>query len=136
VAAYRDPERKAAKTELTAAIEASAPGVPEALVKLRALGRTLKQRAADVLAYFDRPGTSNAPTEPIIGRLDTSAARPSASATSPATPPAPCSTPASSDPRYTLICDEPVYQTLRDSLGGVAHGAGPHSAAKSRAPQG
>jgi len=34
------------------------------------LGRTLKQRAADVLAYFDRPGTSNGPTEAINGRLE------------------------------------------------------------------
>lgn len=29
------------------------------------LGRTLKQRAADILAFFDRPGTSNGPTEAI-----------------------------------------------------------------------
>ena len=34
------------------------------------LGRTLKQRAADVLAFFDRPGTSNGPTEAINGRLE------------------------------------------------------------------
>lgn len=31
---------------------------------------TLKKRAADVLAYFDRPGTSNGPTEAINGRLE------------------------------------------------------------------
>lgn len=31
---------------------------------------TLKRRAADVLAYFDRPGTSNGPTEAINGRLE------------------------------------------------------------------
>jgi hypothetical protein len=30
----------------------------------------LKQRAADVLAYFNRPGTSNGPTEAINGRLE------------------------------------------------------------------
>jgi transposase len=34
------------------------------------LGRTLKQRATDVLAYFNRPGTSNGPTEAINGRLE------------------------------------------------------------------
>ncbi len=34
------------------------------------LGRTLKKRAADVLAYFDRDGTSNRPTEAINGRLE------------------------------------------------------------------
>ena len=34
------------------------------------LGRTLRKRAGDVLAYFDRPGTSNGPTEAINGRLE------------------------------------------------------------------
>ena len=48
----------------------SASGVPAALTEVRTLGRTLKQRAADVLAYFDRPGTSNGPTEAINGRLE------------------------------------------------------------------
>ncbi len=45
-------------------------GVPGALVEVITLGRTLKKRAADVLAYFDRPGTSNGPTEAINGRLE------------------------------------------------------------------
>jgi hypothetical protein len=30
----------------------------------------LKKRAADVLAHFEQPGTSNAPTEAINGRLE------------------------------------------------------------------
>jgi hypothetical protein len=34
------------------------------------LGRTLKKRAADALAHFDRPGASNGPTEAINGRLE------------------------------------------------------------------
>jgi hypothetical protein len=34
------------------------------------LGRTLSNRAADVLACFGRPGTSNGPTEAINGRLE------------------------------------------------------------------
>jgi len=34
------------------------------------LGRTLKRPAADVLAYFERPGTSNGPTEASNGRLE------------------------------------------------------------------
>ncbi|MFL6183274.1 MAG: ISL3 family transposase [Actinomycetes bacterium] len=41
-----------------------------ALREVITLGRTLKRRAVDVLAYFDRPGTSNGPTEAINGRLD------------------------------------------------------------------
>ena len=43
----------------------SARDVPPALTELIILGRTLRRRAGDVLAYFDRPGTSNGPTEAI-----------------------------------------------------------------------
>jgi hypothetical protein len=35
------------------------------LTEVRRLGRTLKQRAVDILAFFDRPGTSNGPTEAV-----------------------------------------------------------------------
>lgn len=45
-------------------------GVPRALAEVVTLGRTLTKRAADVLAYFGRPGTSNGPTEAINGRLE------------------------------------------------------------------
>ena len=45
-------------------------GVPKALTEITTLGRTLAKRSADVLAYFDRPGTSNGPTEAINGRLE------------------------------------------------------------------
>ena len=51
-------------------IDSLTSGVPALLVELRRLGRTLKQCAADVLAFFDRPGTSNGPTEAINGRLE------------------------------------------------------------------
>lgn len=51
-------------------INSFAIGVPIALVEITKLGRTLKQRAADVLAHFDRPGTSNGPTEAINRRLE------------------------------------------------------------------
>jgi transposase len=44
--------------------------VPTALAELITLGRTLKRRAADVLAYFDRAGKSNRPAEAINGRLE------------------------------------------------------------------
>ena len=44
--------------------------VPAALSEVITLGRTLNKRAADILAYFDRPGTSNGPTEAINGRLE------------------------------------------------------------------
>ena len=51
-------------------ITAVSHGVPAGLAEVITLGRTLKRRAADVLAYFDRPGTSNGPTEAINGRLE------------------------------------------------------------------
>jgi transposase len=70
IAAYRDPDRPAAKKAMQALIEAVNHGVPTALSEIITLGRTLKQRATDVLAYFDRPGTSNGPTEAINGRLE------------------------------------------------------------------
>ncbi|GAA3669015.1 hypothetical protein GCM10022202_33870 [Microbacterium marinilacus] len=55
---------------MQAVIDALASGVPAALVELRRLGRALGQRAADVLAFFDRPGTSDGPTDAINGRLE------------------------------------------------------------------
>src|SRR5699024_1699620 len=44
--------------------------LPTQLTELITLGRTLKRRALDVLAYFAHPGTSNGPTEAINGRLE------------------------------------------------------------------
>ena len=70
VAAYREPDKQKAKQMMQAVIASVVTGVPTALVEIRRLGRTLKHRAADVLAFFDRPGTSNGPTEAINGRLE------------------------------------------------------------------
>jgi transposase len=70
VAAYRDPDRATAKTELAKVITSISAAVPAALTEVITLGRTLRRRAADVLAYFDRPHTSNGPTEAINGRLE------------------------------------------------------------------
>ena len=70
IAAYRELDKTKGKQMMQAVIDAVTTGVPAALVEIRRLGRTLKQRAADVLAFFDRPGTSNGPTEAINGRLE------------------------------------------------------------------
>ncbi|MGO4600384.1 ISL3 family transposase [Terrabacter sp. 2YAF2] len=70
ITAYREPDRNRGRELMTAVIDAVSAGVPAALTELITLGRTLKKRAADVLAYFDRPGTSNGPTEAINGRLE------------------------------------------------------------------
>lgn len=42
-------------------IDALARGVPDGLEEPRRLGRTPKQRTADVLAYFDGPARATAP---------------------------------------------------------------------------
>ena len=70
IVAYRHPDRRQAREQMSSVIDALTTGVPEALVELRKLGRTLSRRAEDVLAYFDRPRTSNGPTEAINGRLE------------------------------------------------------------------
>ena len=70
IAAYREPKPAEGKVRMQAVIDALSSGVPTALTEVAVLGRTLKKRAADVLAYFDRPGTSNGPTEALNGRLE------------------------------------------------------------------
>jgi len=70
VQAYRSTDRKAGRSRLKATIAAIGTGVPAALVEVRKLATTLTRRAADVLAYFDHPRTSNGPTEAINGRLE------------------------------------------------------------------
>ena len=70
ITAYRDPDRVRGRDTMRQLIDAVSHAVPAALTEVSRLGRTLKRRAADVLAYFDRPGTSNGPTEAINGRLE------------------------------------------------------------------
>jgi transposase len=70
ITAYREPDRAKGRELMTKLIESLSHGVPDALTELITLGRTLKRRAHDVLAYFDRPGTSNGPTEAVNGRLE------------------------------------------------------------------
>lgn len=70
IAAYREPDRVKGRELMVKLIESVSRGVPKALTEIITPGRTLTKRAADVLAYFDRPGTSNGPTEAINGRLE------------------------------------------------------------------
>ena len=65
VAAYREPDRTKGREPVRAMIDSVSRGVLAGLTELKTLGRTMKRRAHDVLAYFDRPGTSNGPTETI-----------------------------------------------------------------------
>jgi transposase len=70
IAAYRDPARAAGRRQCKTLIDSLSSGVPRALRELITLGRTLKKRSLDMLACFDRPGTSNGLTEAINGRLE------------------------------------------------------------------
>ena len=70
IAAYRHPDRIRGRELMEKLIDSISHGVPASLSEVITLGRTLKNRANDVLAYFDRPGTSNGPTEAINGRLE------------------------------------------------------------------
>ena len=70
IAAYREPDRTRGRELMRKLIDSVHRGVPAALTEVITLGRTLNKRAADILAYFDRPGTSNGPTEAINGRLE------------------------------------------------------------------
>jgi transposase len=70
IGAYREPDRRRGRQLMASLIDSLSHAVPAALVEVVTLGHTLARRAADVLAYFDRPGTSNGPTEAINGRLE------------------------------------------------------------------
>lgn len=56
VAAYRHPDGKTGRTMMAALITTLSAGVPRPLQEVITFGRTLKGRAADILAYLDRPG--------------------------------------------------------------------------------
>ena len=70
ITAYRHVDRAAGRRDLEHLINSLHTGIPTALVELHRLGRTLNARQNDILAFFDRPGTSNGPTEAINGRLE------------------------------------------------------------------
>jgi transposase len=108
VAAYRHADDRQGRQLMESLIASLTTGVPAVLTEVATIGRTLKKRSANVLAYFDRPGTSNGPTEVINGRLEHLAAPPSAYGTSPTTSPDHSSRPEDSDPGYTLHCEEPL----------------------------
>ena len=73
--AYREPDRAKGRELMVKLIETVSTGVPAALIEVITLGRTLKKSANDVLAYFDRPGASNGPTEAITAGSSTCAAQ-------------------------------------------------------------
>ena len=68
---YCDPNKIRGKALMQAEIDRlSNAGVPRSLTQIITLGRTLKRRSVDILAYFDHPHTSNGPTEAINAPLE------------------------------------------------------------------
>lgn len=108
VPAYRHEDRRPGRDLMATVSVALSNGIPKALIEPITLGWTLKKRADDVLAYFDRPGASNGPTEAIHGRFEHLLAPRAGSATSPTASPAACSRPEASGLDYTLDYEEPV----------------------------
>ena len=70
IQAYRTEEAGLGKYLMQRLIDSLRQAVPEGLEEIQTLARTLTERASDILAYFDRPGTSNGPTEAVNGRLE------------------------------------------------------------------
>ena len=69
--AYRDPDKIRGKALMQADINTlTSTRVPRGLTELITLGRTLKRRARDILAYFNHPHTTGGPTKAINGRLE------------------------------------------------------------------
>ena len=69
--AYRAPNTSAGKALMRADINTlTSTRVPRGLTELITLGRTLKRRAGDILAYFDHPHTTGGPTEAINAPLE------------------------------------------------------------------
>ena len=83
--------------------------VPRSLTELTTLGRTLKRRTTDILAYFDHPHTTSDPTEAINAPLEHQrSCAPGLSVTSPTTSPEHSSKPEDSNPNYTPNYEEPL----------------------------
>ena len=69
--AYRAPNTSAGKALMQAELERlSNAGIPSFLTEIITLGRTLKRRSRDILAYFKHPHTGSGPTEAVNGRLE------------------------------------------------------------------
>ena len=103
--AYRAPDTDVGKALMEAEINTlTSTRVPRSLTELTTLGRTLKRRATDILAYFDHPHTTSDPTEAINAPLEHQrSCAPGLSKTSPTTSPEHSSKPENSNPNHTPI---------------------------------
>lgn len=70
IQAYRTEDPGLGKHLMPRLISSLRQAVPTGLEEVGALARTLTEHSADILAYFDHPGSSNGPTEAVNGRLE------------------------------------------------------------------
>ena len=70
IQAYRAQDPGLGKFLMQRLISSLRQAVPDGLEEITELARTLTERSADILAYFDHPGSSNGPTEAVNGRLE------------------------------------------------------------------
>ena len=116
--AYRAPNTSAGKAIMEAEINTlTSTRVPRGLTELITLGRTLKRRATDILAYFATSTPQAATPKVPAAASNTYAAPPSGSETSPTTSPAASSKQEDSNPNYTLNYEEPEID-VRHHAGG------------------
>ena len=109
--AYRSSNARGGKTLMHEEItRLTSTSVPSSLTEIITLGRTLKRRSRDILAYFDHPHTSNGPTEAINGPRTPTRLRPRTCETSPTTSPDHSSKQENSNPNYTHNYEEPLYR--------------------------
>lgn len=118
ISAYREPDKKKGRDLMVRLISSLSHGVPSPLVELITLGRTLKRRAADSWPTSIAQAPATVRPKRSTGDSNISAEAPSGSATSPTTSPDHCSSPAASDPDYTLDCEGPVTGLRRAAQAG------------------
>ena len=70
IQAYRAADRGLGRFLMDRAITSLTQPVPAGLEEVAAPATTLTSRSQDILAYLERPHTSNGPTEAINGRLE------------------------------------------------------------------
>mgnify|MGYP001789591183 FL=1 len=112
--AYRAPNTSAGKALMRADINTlTSTRVPSSLTEIITLGRTLKRRAKDILAYFDHPHQQRSHRSHQRTPRTPTQIRTRTCKTSPTTSPATSSKPANSNPNNTPNYEEPRNLTHR-----------------------
>ena len=118
IAAYRHEDWRRGRELMIKLIDTIGTGVPNALVEVTTLGRTLTKRAQSTCWPTSTvPAPATAPPRRSTAGSSTCAVPHSGSATSRTTSPDRCSRPEASGRNYTLDRDEPV--SLRDGRDGL-----------------